>query len=68
MTPLGTSKHLAAGTYLIDATPQGGKTVTVIFGLPHNDTFLSDLAQELKRACGVGGTVPSGARPAGPRA
>ena len=36
---------------------RGGKTVTVVFGLPRNATFLKDLAQELKRACGTGGTV-----------
>ena len=33
-----------------------GKTVTVVYGLPHNDAFLKDLAKELKRACGTGGT------------
>ena len=31
--------------------------VTVIDGLPRNETFLRELAQELKRACGTGGTV-----------
>jgi translation initiation factor 1 len=36
---------------------RGGKTVTVVFGLPQNDEFLRELAQELKRACGTGGTV-----------
>jgi translation initiation factor 1 len=36
---------------------RGGKTVTVVFGLPRNDAFLKDLAQELKRACGTGGCV-----------
>lgn len=36
---------------------RGGKTVTVVYGLPHNTIFLKDLAQELKRACGTGGTV-----------
>jgi translation initiation factor 1 len=35
---------------------RGGKTVTVVFGLPHNAAFLKDLAQQLKRACGTGGT------------
>jgi translation initiation factor 1 len=35
---------------------RGGKTVTIVFGLPHNAAFLKDLSQELKRACGVGGT------------
>jgi translation initiation factor 1 len=36
---------------------RGGKTVTVIFGLPKNERFLKDLAQQLKKACGTGGTV-----------
>jgi translation initiation factor 1 len=41
----------------VEKTGRGGKTVTVIFGLPHNDAFLKDLANELKRACGTGGTA-----------
>jgi translation initiation factor 1 len=36
---------------------RGGKTVTVVFGLPRNDAFLKDLCGELKRACGTGGAV-----------
>lgn len=36
---------------------RGGKTVTVIDGLPRNSAFLKDLCQELKRACGTGGSV-----------
>jgi len=36
---------------------RGGKTVTVVYGLPRNDDFLRELSQELKRACGAGGTV-----------
>lgn len=36
---------------------RGGKTVTVVYGLPHNPAFLKDLCGELKRACGSGGTV-----------
>jgi translation initiation factor 1 len=39
---------------------RGGKTVTVIDGLPHNAAFLKELSQELKRACGTGGTVIDG--------
>jgi translation initiation factor 1 len=41
----------------VEKTGRGGKTVTVVFGLPHNDAFLKDLAQQVKRACGTGGTV-----------
>jgi len=40
---------------------RGGKVVTVIDGLPRNDAFLKELAQELKRTCGTGGTVTDGA-------
>jgi translation initiation factor 1 len=36
---------------------RGGKTVTVVFGLPQNEAFLKDLGKELKRACGTGGAV-----------
>ncbi len=36
---------------------RGGKTVTVVYDLPKNQTFLKDLAGELKRTCGVGGAV-----------
>ena len=40
---------------------RGGKMVTVIDGLPRNDAFLKELAAELKRSCGTGGTVTDGA-------
>ena len=36
---------------------RGGKTVTVVYGLPQNDVFLKELSQTLKRVCGTGGTV-----------
>ena len=36
---------------------RGGKTVTVVYGLPQNSEFLKELSQELKRACGTGGTA-----------
>lgn len=36
---------------------RGGKTVTVVYDLPDNAAFLKDLAQDLKRACGTGGSV-----------
>ena len=38
----------------------GGKTVTVVDGLPNNAAFLKDLCSELKRACGTGGAVDAG--------
>ena len=36
---------------------RGGKTVTVVYGLPQNAGLLKELSQDLKRACGTGGTV-----------
>ena len=39
---------------------RSGKTVTVVYGLPQNAEFLKELSQELKRACGTGGTVVEG--------
>lgn len=36
---------------------RGGKTVTVVYGLPNNAAFLKDLAADLKKACGTGGTA-----------
>lgn len=35
--------------------------MTVVAGLPKNVAFLKDLCQDLKRACGTGGTVLDGA-------
>ena len=40
---------------------RGGKVVTVVAGLPQNAAFLKELSQELKRACGTGGTAVDGA-------
>ena len=40
---------------------RGGKTVTLVYGLPDNAVFLKDLCAELKRACGTGGAVAEGA-------
>ena len=39
---------------------RGGKTVSVVAGLPRKQTFLAELAAELKRACGTGGTAADG--------
>jgi translation initiation factor 1 len=36
---------------------RGGKTMTVVYGLPRNAAFLKDLTQELKRTCGTGGAA-----------
>ena len=45
----------------IEKSGRGGKTVTVVDGLPNNAAFLKELSQELKKACGVGGAVGEGA-------
>jgi translation initiation factor 1 len=39
---------------------RGGKSVTVVDGLPKNKAFLDRLARELKRTCGVGGRAGDG--------
>ncbi len=41
----------------IERAGRKGKTVTVVEGLPRNPAFLRDLAKELKRVCGTGGTI-----------
>ncbi|HLZ55755.1 MAG TPA: translation initiation factor Sui1 [Ktedonosporobacter sp.] len=43
-----------------DRKHRGGKTVTVITGLPANEETLTALAQQLKKLCGSGGTVKDG--------
>ena len=45
----------------IEKAGRGGKTVTVVYDLPRNAAFLKELCQELKRACGAGGTVQDAA-------
>lgn len=44
----------------LESHGRGGKSVTVIFGLPDNTDFLKQLAAALKSACGTGGTVKPG--------
>lgn len=44
----------------VEKAGRGGKTVTVIDGLPRNGAFLKDVARELRGACGTGGTVRDG--------
>jgi len=39
---------------------RGGKTVTVVAGLPLDEAALAALSKRLKSACGTGGTVKSG--------
>ncbi len=44
----------------LEKSGRGGKSVTVVDGLPKNREFLSALASDLKRACGSGGTAGDG--------
>jgi translation initiation factor 1 len=41
----------------VEKSGRGGKTVTVVDGLPRNRALLKELASELKQACGTGGTT-----------
>ena len=43
-----------------DRKQRGGKTVTVITGIPASEDALTGLAQQLKKLCGSGGTVKDG--------
>ena len=45
----------------MEKTGRGGKTVTVVDGLPSNAAFLKGLCGELKRVCGTGGAARDGA-------
>ncbi len=44
----------------IEKAGRGGKTVSVVYGLPQNAAFLKELCQDLKRTCGTGGAVVDG--------
>lgn len=44
----------------LDSKGRGGKSVTVVRGLPLADADLAVLAKTLKAACGAGGTVKDG--------
>lgn len=43
-----------------DRKHRGGKTVTVITGVPASNETIATLAQQLKKLCGSGGTVRDG--------
>jgi translation initiation factor 1 len=43
-----------------DRKHRGGKTVTVITGVPASNEDIATLAQQLKKLCGSGGTVKEG--------
>lgn len=42
--------------FRLEKNGRGGKTVTVLDGLPKNEAFLKELTKELKSRCGTGGT------------
>ena len=48
-------------TLRMEKKGRGGKTVTVVDGLPKNAMLLKDLSSAMKRACGTGGAVVDGA-------
>jgi translation initiation factor 1 len=58
------SQGAAAGDGVVrirrETKGRGGKTVTVITGVPLDAQGVKDLAGELKRCCGSGGTVKDG--------
>ena len=43
-----------------DRKHRGGKTVTVITGVPASNEVITTLAQQLKKLCGSGGTIKDG--------
>ncbi len=55
------TKHPELGDGVVRITRErggrGGKTVTLISGLPGDDAALAEVAARLKRLCGSGGTV-----------
>ena len=59
-TPAGTI-HGGIVRVQKESKGRGGKTVSVIYGLPLSGTELSLLAGRLKQKCGAGGTVKEGA-------
>lgn len=40
----------------LESKGRGGKSVSVIFNLPHNPDYFTKLAKKLKAQCGSGGT------------
>lgn len=46
--------------FRLEKNGRGGKTVTVLDGLPRHETYLKDLLKEIKTRCGTGGTFQVG--------
>jgi translation initiation factor 1 len=58
----GTTRLLGDGNVRVGRSTNGraGKCVTIVSGLPLNVERLAELATQLKRKCGSGGTVKDG--------
>jgi translation initiation factor 1 len=58
-SPAQKSAHRGDGVVRVrrETGNRGGKTVTTIQGVPVAESALKELAGELKRLCGTGGTV-----------
>ena len=59
-TPLPERKKDGIVRVMRDRKQRGGKTVTVIDGVPGTEATLNTLAQQMKKFCGSGGTVKDG--------
>ena len=44
----------------IERKGRGGKSVTLVEGLPFNEELLKEISKELKKQCGVGGALKNG--------
>lgn len=55
-----TVKHDGVIRLRLERKGRGGKSVTLVEGLSLNEDLLKELAKELKRHCGVGGSVKNG--------
>jgi translation initiation factor 1 len=64
IAPQSAKKGVPAGDGIVrvrrETGSRGGKTVTTIRGVPVAESALKDLAGELKRLCGGGGTAKDG--------
>ncbi len=55
-----TKKNDGIARVMRDRKHRGGKTVTVITGIPATNDTITALAQQLKKLCGSGGTIKDG--------
>jgi translation initiation factor 1 len=60
----GADRPAAVGDGIVricrESKGRGGKSVTVVTGIPLAESALKSLAKELKKKCGVGGSVKDG--------